>query len=183
MLALFLSRVHTLISNGGLLLSWEQCQNRKCWSRNLVWARRCTKSVLAGQPEHPAVFNQLPPFWGWEQVCAYFLQEWSLGFIQPSNKPHWVSNQIRGLILSMLEHRSRMPNMWLEHLTYQGGSLYLWYPSHLLNHSLVVWVMIGLLLFPSYQIMCVSFFTALIVEEPFCWCSGNSQWEFLYMYL
>ena len=69
-----------------------------------------------GSPsEHQALFRLLPPHWDWEQeVCARDLQEQSLGFLQPSGKPHIFSNQLMFLVLNP---RAGVPNMGLEPLT------------------------------------------------------------------
>ena len=46
-------------------------------------------AVLAGWPEHQAVFNLLRLHWEWEQqVSIYTLP----GFLKPSSKPSWFSN-------------------------------------------------------------------------------------------
>lgn len=51
---------HTHVGNGGLCISREWWQGRRGWSRGLVCAVGCTGAVLAGWPEHLAVFSLLP---------------------------------------------------------------------------------------------------------------------------
>ena len=46
----------------------------------------------------PGSFQSVASVLGLEaikSVCAF--QEWGLGFLQPSGKPHWFSNQLNGL--------------------------------------------------------------------------------------
>ena len=47
----------------------------------------------------------------------------SLDFLQPCGKPHWISNQLSGLILLVSDPRVGVPNIWLEPVTAQGRSL------------------------------------------------------------
>ena len=54
-------------------------------------------AVLASWPEPLAVFSVLPPHFDWEQASLCALQEQRPSFLQPFGKPHWVSNQLRGL--------------------------------------------------------------------------------------
>ena len=65
-LALFPLSVHTLIGNGSLHLSGEQCWSKRGWSWSLVLAGGPTGVVLASWPEPQAVFSLLPPCCDWE---------------------------------------------------------------------------------------------------------------------
>lgn len=53
---------------------------------------------------------------GSKQIYAYALQEHSLSFLQPSGKPHWFSNQLRGLVFPVLDSRAGVPKLWLKPL-------------------------------------------------------------------
>lgn len=63
-----------------------------------------------------------------ERAGMCTLHKRSLGFLQPSCKPHWISNQPRGVTFPVLDVRDGVPNMWLEPLAPQGGSLNLYNP-------------------------------------------------------
>ena len=77
------------------------------------------------QARAPGSFNLLPaPCFKSKQACA--LHKRTLGFLQPSCKPHWISNQLTGVTFPVLDVRDRVPNMWLEPLAPQGGSLNLY---------------------------------------------------------
>ena len=88
----------------------QEGQSSRGWSRSLVQAQEGTEVVLAGGPQHQAVFSQLLLCWGQEQsslACA--LEDRSLGFL----KPHQSSKQPRGLICPGLMPRALVPNMGL----------------------------------------------------------------------
>ena len=90
--------VCTLIGNGSPCPSGEQCQSEKGWSRSPMQARECAgKTAKAPGCFQYAVSLLCVCVWWWgKQVCACTLQERSLGFLQPSSKPHLFSNQLRG---------------------------------------------------------------------------------------
>ena len=44
-----------------------------------------------------------------KQVSACALLKWSLHFLEPSYKSHWLSNQLRGLIFPLLDCKARVP--------------------------------------------------------------------------
>ena len=110
-----------------LHLRGKEHQTKRGQSRFLVQAGACAGMAMGNWPE-PWVVS----------ICFLHLvfwvskHEWSLGFLQPSSKSCWFSNQLRGLVFLMLGLRAGVPNMYVEPLTPQGGSLSPWYPPPLL---------------------------------------------------
>ena len=101
---------------------------------------------------------------GSKQVCACITQEWKPSLLQPSDKPHWFSNQLRGLIFPVLNSRARC--LWLAVAQTSPFPESLWFSPPPLGGLVGVWVLTRSLLLPFYQTPCGSFFTALVVEEP-----------------
>lgn len=110
-------------------------------------------------------------------MCA--LHNQSLCFLQPSYKSLWLSSQLWGLVFQMLDPRAGVLNMGHEPITPQGGSLSQQNP---LLFCVPCWA-IGpeLLLLPSYRTPCGSFFTAMVVEKPFCQSPVSFQQELLHV--
>ena len=132
-----------------------------------MWAGACA-GVVAGNDQSHRQFQ-----------CASFalllgvgkhvsaLHEWNLGFFQLSCYSHCFSNQLRGLIFLVLDHRPGVPNKWFKLLTPQGRSLLIplspFNTPPLLCPLQGAWVLTLSLLFPSYPTPCGSFFTFLVV--------------------
>lgn len=120
-------------------------------------------AVPTSWPEHRAVFSLLPLCWDWEKCERSFRAEfWFLKEL--FGKPRWFSNRTKGLCLPGVG-----PQGWgaydVAWTSYSSGRLF--EPvifRTLLGHVLRVWVPTRSLLLPSYQTLCGSFFTALIVE-------------------
>ena len=92
-----------------------------CTGREHTWV------VMGNRPEPQAVsICFLPPCFRSEQACA--LHKRSFGFLEPSCKPHWISSQPRGVTFLVLDVRDGVPNMQLEPLAPQRGSLNLYNP-------------------------------------------------------
>lgn len=105
-----------------------------------------------------------PPRWDWDQ-------EQNPGYLQPSGETHRFSSQLMGLI-SVSDPRAGVPNVWLEHLAPQGGSLSL--PCDVPSSgSPAMGAGLDYITSP-YQTLCGSFFTALAVGEPHCQSSDGS---------
>ena len=102
-----------------------------------------------------------------------------LYFLQPSYKSLWLSSQLWGLVFQMLDPRAGVLSMGHEPITPQGGSLSQQNP---LLFCVPCWA-IGpdLFLLPSYQTPCGSFFTAMVVEKPFCQSPVSFQQELLHV--
>ena len=151
----------THIGYGSLLLSGKQFWSRRGCSRRPVWAGgHVGLSWQDGQSMRQFSICCLCAKSGSKQVCACVHWERSLGFSQPSVKPHWYSNQLRWFVFLVLDPTAGLPNILLEPITPQRGSPSLWYPPPLVSHLLGVWVLTKSPLLPPYHTPYGSFFTA-----------------------
>ena len=90
--------MHMLIGNGGLLFSCEQCQNRACWSRSLVWAGRMYRVSLGRLARAPSSFQSVVSMlrlWANKSVYVLF-KSGVLVFCSPLVSPSGVQTSQRG---------------------------------------------------------------------------------------
>ena len=91
-------------------------QSKRGWKGCLAWARACTEAVVGNQPESWAVsicFLSLVMRVS-KNVCI--LHEQSLDFLQPCCQSYWFSNNLRALVLPLLDPRAGGPRMWFKPL-------------------------------------------------------------------
>ena len=90
----FFPSAYMCVGNGSLHLNGEWCQFRWDWSGILV--QTGVYPGVSWQAGQSTSFQSAGLCWDWEQICVCS-SEWSLSFLQPSSKPQWSSNQLRGL--------------------------------------------------------------------------------------
>lgn len=122
------------------------------------------------------LFNQLPPHCSRGAVVSA-----SMCF-QPSVNPTGFSKQQRGLTVLGSDPRAEVPNIWLEPLTPQEESPH---PCYLPLLCLLVraCVLTQSLFLPFFLTPCGSFFTTLVVEEPFCLSPSCFQRELFHIFM
>ena len=105
----FLS-VYTLLGSDNLNLCRELWGSKRCWSRHSVQTGVFSGPVT-GKWLEPQVFSIciLYLVLGSKQVGTCALLQWSLHFLEPFYKSHWLSNQLKGLIFPLLDCKAGVP--------------------------------------------------------------------------
>ena len=160
--ALFFLSVHSPLGNSSLCSSGELCQSKRGWG--VCWSR-------CGKPERaPGFFNllPLPSSPGVSQVCVSSLHEQSPTCLQPSCQSHCFSKPPNGALFPGvgLQSRDAQYVAWTPHFPEKIPTPVISPPSSVSLQG--VWVLTQSFLPTSYQTLCGSFFTGLVVKQPFC---------------
>ena len=99
--------------------------------------------------------------------------------LQPSGRPQWFSNHLRGLVALVSSPRAGIPNMLLKPLPLLGGHPSLLHPPPLLGHPLEVQTTTPSLLPDSTRF----FIYSLGCRRAILLVFGSFQREFLYVFV